>query len=125
AAPLAAQDDDLPVTTFIAFDDIVTETLTETAFWDWWQIQANEGDIIVADMIAEDALEPLLGILGPDGDLLDRSEDGPPGGSVSLEYTTPAAGEYTIVATRVGNANGTSTGPYTLQVRRANPVNER
>jgi hypothetical protein len=44
---------------------------------------------------------------------------------VTLEYTAPVDGEYRIVATRVGNENGTTTGDYELLVRRANAVMER
>jgi hypothetical protein len=50
-----------------------------------------------------------------------RSEDGAADSTVSLEFIAPEDGQYTIVATRVGNADGTSTGAYTLRLRRANP----
>jgi hypothetical protein len=123
--PLLAQDDDLPISDIINYDDEVADTLTERAFWDWWILQANTGDVIVADMRAYEGLEPLIGILNPGGNLVARSADGEPGGTVSVEYTVPALGEYTIVTTRVGNELGTSTGPYELRVRRANLVSVR
>jgi hypothetical protein len=119
--PLAAQEDeDLPITDIINYDDQVSETLTARAFWDWWLVQVNVGDELVIDMFAQDTLEPLVGILDPGGTLVARSEDGTAGGRVTLEYTAGEAGEYTIVATRTGNENGTSTGPYNLRLRRAN-----
>ena len=124
AATLAAQDD-VPVSEIIDFDLPVSDNLTERAFYDWWRVEAEAGDVIVADMQAQGPLEPLLGILAPDGTLLARSDDGVAGGKVTLEYKTDSAGEYTIVATRVGNENGTSTGDYNLLVRRANDIPQR
>jgi hypothetical protein len=120
AAPLRAQNNDLPVSDTINYDDPVSDTLTARAFWDWWFLQAAQGDRIVATMTGYDGLEPLLGILDEMGTLVARSEDGAPNGTITLEYTAPQTGEYTIVATRVGNENGTSLGPYHLLVRRAN-----
>ena len=121
ALPLLAQDNDVPLSEPIEYDQPVSDTLTERAFWDWWQIQAASGDIISAQMQAGDTLEPLLGILGPDGSLLASSEDGTLGGTVTLEYHVQDAGQYTLVATRVGNENGTTTGAYQLLVRQAAP----
>ncbi len=124
ALPLNAQDD-LPLSEPISYDDAVTDTLTARAFWDWWILQAEAGDEIIIEMQAQEQLEPLLGILSPDGNLLTRSEDGLPGGLIALEYTFETAGEYTIVATRAGNETGTSTGPYAMRVRRLNAVSIR
>lgn len=117
--PVSAQED-LPVSDSINYDDTVFETLTARSFWDWWLLQAAEGDEIVAEMTGEQGLEPLLGILDPNGTLVARSADGEVNGKVTLEYKAPTAGEYTIVATRVGNENGTSLGSYSLVVRRSN-----
>ena len=124
ALPLTAQDD-VPLAVLINYDDEVADNLTDVAFWDWWHIQAGEGDVLVVNMFADEALEPLLGLLSPEGDLLTRSADGVAGGRVTMEYTIPATGEYTIVATRAGNESGTSTGSYQLQVRRANAPDSR
>ncbi len=119
--PVIAQDDDLPLSATINYGDQVADDLTARAFWDWWLIFANEGETLIVNMQGDESLEPLVGILGPGGNLVARSDDGLPGGAVTLEYTAEEAGEHTIVATRVGNENGTSTGPYTLQVQQANP----
>ena len=120
ALPLLAQEDDGPLSEPISYDQPVSDSLSQRAFWDWWQLQAAEGDLIVAEMQAGDTLEPLLGILDAEGMLLARSDDGEPGGTVTLEYRAEQAGQYTIVATRVGNEDGISTGPYQLLVRQAN-----
>ncbi len=121
ALPLLAQDGDAPLTEPINYDQPVDETLTEQAFWDWWQIEAASGDVISAEMQASETLAPLLGILGPDGSLLARSDEGSLGGTVTLDYHVEDAGQYTLVATRVGNENGTTTGSYQLLVRQAAP----
>jgi hypothetical protein len=70
-------------------------------------------------MRAGPTLAPLVGVLDPGGSLVARSEDGVPGGTVTLEYTTATAGEHIVVATRVGNSEGDTSGAYQLSVRRA------
>lgn len=121
AIPVWAQGDDNPMVSQINYDDMVQETLTQKSFFDWWQIKATAGDEIVVDMEASGGLEPLIGLLNPGGELIARSEDGAADSTVILDHIVPADGQYTIIATRVGNADGTSTGSYSLRLRRANP----
>ena len=121
AVPVLAQDSDSSSLLPIKYDDVVQETLTQKSFFDWWQLDAKAGDDIVIDMAAFDGLEPLIGILDPGGTLVSRSNDGAANSTVMLEYVIPAEGQYTIVATRVGNADGTSAGSYSLRLRLANP----
>lgn len=119
--PLMAQDTSTTVTvTEITYDAVEQETITDSAFYDWWRVQASAGDIMVVDMGGSDGLAPLIGILDPSQNLVATSEDGQPNQSVTVEYTVPADGQYTIVATRVGNQAGTTTGRYALRLRRAN-----
>jgi hypothetical protein len=119
--PALAQDNDTSLVTPINYDDVVQETLTQKSFFDWWQFQAHKGDDVVIDMAAFDGLEPLIGILDVSGTLVSKSNDGVANDTVTLEYIIPADGQYTIVATRVGNADGTSAGSYSLRLRIANP----
>jgi len=124
AIPALAQEDSETVS-IINYDSVVENTITQQAFFDWWQVQAAEGDVLVVDMAASGGLEPLIGILDPGGTLVTRSPDGAADSTVSLEYSVPSPGQYTIVATRVGNADGSSAGSYTLRLRRANaPVQD-
>jgi hypothetical protein len=124
AVPTLAQED-IETVAEIFYDSMVENTITQQAFFDWWQVQAGQGDVLVIDMAASGGLQPLVGILDPGGTLVSHSEDGAVDGTISLEYTTPAPGQYTIVATRVGNLDGTSTGSYSLRLRRANaPVQD-
>lgn len=122
AGVVIAQDGDLPSVLDIAYDQSVEETLTAAAFYDWWVLDAEEGDILVIDMQARNGLEPLIGLLDSSGALVARSDDGLPDSAVTLEFTAPSSGKYTIVATRVGNQSGLSSGAYTLRLRRANPA---
>ncbi len=121
AFPVLAQDD-TPSVLDIAYDDVVEQTITDAAFYDWWTVNAIKGDQIVIDMKAFDGLAPLIGILDGSGKLISRSEDGQPDAEVTLEYTAEEDGRYVIVATRVGNEEGTTTGSYILRLRRANAV---
>lgn len=124
ALPAVAQED-APMAESISYDSPLQDSITSGAIYDWWYLQASEGDQIVVDMQAKNGLAPLIGILDPNGNLAARSEDGEPNSQVTLEYIAPADGEYRIVATRVGNENGTTTGDYELLVRRANAPIER
>jgi hypothetical protein len=123
AVPALAQDQ--TTVEDIAYDDVVEGDLTHEAFFDWWQLQAIAGDVIVVKMTASEGLAPLIGILEPGGDLVARSDtsgDAEVNGSAELEYTAAVSGQHTIVATRVGLVDGATTGHYVLQVRRANPA---
>lgn len=107
----------------IMYDEVVRETLTPDEFYDWWRLQAGQGDIIEVTMTGENGLAPLIGLLDPNLELVQRSEDGAINGTVTLQFTIPYAGQYTIVATRVGNAAGTTAGDYTLSVRTTGNAN--
>jgi hypothetical protein len=118
--PAQAQDPETPSVLPIVYDAEVTETITQNAIYDWWQIEAVTGEQMVVDMWASGGLEPLIGLLDQSGNLILRSQDGSADGTVRLEFMIPQDGTYTIVATRVGNLNGTSIGSYVLTVRQAN-----
>lgn len=121
ALPALAQEEPPPETVSeIPYGGVVEDTITERAFFDWWTVEAVEGDEMRISMAASGGLEPLIGILDPTGTLVTRSEDGEPDSTILLEYTAPGTGQYIIVATRVGNAEGTSIGAYTLRLALAN-----
>jgi hypothetical protein len=114
--PLAAlAQDDIPITVApITYGGTVTETITEEGIYDWWTFTGQPGDEIVATMTAADGLAPLLGLLSPSQELVARSEDGEIGTTVTLTHTLEESGTYRLVPTRVGNADGTTVGSYTL-----------
>lgn len=121
ALPAAAQMIE-PGGELISYGAVVDGTVTQEMIFEWWSIQGSEGDLMVVEMIGENGLAPLIGLLDPDGELIARSADGEINGLISMEFTLPVTGMYTIVATRVGNVDGTTTGDYTLRVSRANPT---
>jgi hydrogenase maturation factor len=112
----AAQDADLPYVGPIGYGQTVEDSITPAAFFDWWQISLRRGDVIRVEMQAAGGLEPLLGLLDANQDLVTRSEDGAADSAVVLSYEVPADGAFTIVATRVGNAEGASSGGYALRL---------
>ncbi len=125
---VTAQDDDQPTLSSISYDEIVQDTITEDAFFDRWSFTGAQGDVVVAFMTASNGLAPLLGIGTTGGDLLTASDgrfegepvNAAPDSQIELEYTLPESGEFVLIATRAGNQEGTTTGSYTLQIRRAN-----
>ena len=118
---IAAQNDPhRPSVLPLSYNATVTETITEGGIYDWWQFDGIAGDQIRVTMTATEGLEPLLGLLSPPQDLVARSEDGEANSTVTLVYTLETTGEFTVVATRVGNADGTSTGVYQLLMERTN-----
>ncbi len=125
--PALAQDDINSVGN-MSYGDVVEDTLTEVAFFDWWHIQVGAGDVVYVEMIAADGLVPLVGLLDSGGNLVARSDGeriAEINGVADLQYVAEIDGRYTIVATRDGNENGTSTGSYTLAVSLMNPDTER
>lgn len=134
ALPTQAQTDEDRVTEgSIGYDQSVEDTITERSFYDLWEFTAAQGDVAVITMIAADGLAPLLGLLDSNRDLIANSGVSPdgepvtaqPDGIAELEFLIPADGQYSIVATRVGNDQGTTTGSYILRLRRANTAGER
>ncbi|MFZ4813990.1 MAG: hypothetical protein ACOYL5_05600 [Phototrophicaceae bacterium] len=117
-----AQGDPNEITVTVLNDNaLVEDIITEATIFDWWQTTAIGGDILTIQMTASDGLEPLIGILDPNRNLAITSDRGAVNGSITLTYTVEETGEYTIVATRADNANGTSTGTYTLLLTREHP----
>ena len=112
---LAQPDDDAPTVAPLNIGATITETITENAIFDWWVIELDAEQTINITMTGADGLAPLLGLLNEQSTLVTRSQDGQPNGTVTLSYTAEESGEFRIVATRVGNQSGTTTGRYTLQ----------
>ncbi len=115
--PVAAQTD-APQVQPITFGMTVEETISATAAFDWWQIEATAGDQIDIEIEAYDGLAPVIGVLNAGGTLLDRSADGTPNGTLRLRYAFPESGTFIIVAGRAGLDAGTTTGRYVLRVER-------
>jgi hypothetical protein len=112
---------EVPTQATLAFDEPVSDTITNSAIFDVYEFSARQGDVIRAVMTASDGLAPLLGLRGTSGDIIVRSDidatgnaDAPPNGTAIIEYELPEDGSYVLVPTRVGTDSGTTTGSYTL-----------
>jgi hypothetical protein len=119
---------DYPLEFPISYNNPVGDTITELALFDWWVLTLKEGDTIRVEMQGSEGLAPLIGILDGNRDIIARSDDtvrGEPNGMVTLQFRSPYDGEFRIVATRDGNADGTTTGAYTLFVTLESEIPER
>lgn len=105
----------------IPYGQDVTGEISAGAFFDHWLLDARAGNRIYIRMTASNGLAPLVGILSAGGSLLARSTTGAVDGTVDLAFTIPADERYIVVATRVDNEFGTTTGAYTLRVDWLNP----
>ncbi|MCL4249327.1 MAG: hypothetical protein KJ065_14360 [Anaerolineae bacterium] len=105
----------------IAYGLSVNGTITDDAMFQLWRFEARAGDNIRAGMQASGGLAPLIGILDSGGDLVAASPDGEVDAGVTVSYTIPADDIYTLVATRVGRDQGTTTGSYVLSLALVNP----
>jgi hypothetical protein len=122
ATPEATPQTDSITQSTITYGQVVEDTLTQTSFFDRWLFYGVEGDQIIVRMVASDGLAPLLGIVDSGENLIIRSDvdaegvqsDAPVNGVSQIDFVLPATGEYALVATRVGNENGTTTGSYSL-----------
>lgn len=113
----SAQENDEPLITSINYGMTVVESITDYAFFDWWQFDATAGDKIVVSMEADDGLQPLLGLMDSGGDILTRSDletVTEPDGVAFMQYDITTTAQYTIIATRDGRDIGTTTGRYLL-----------
>ena len=110
-------EEDVPLTAPISLGISVTETISDLAVFDWWEISLTEGDRLRVEMSAADGLVPLIGLLDTERELVARSDiNGPaePNGTAILDWQVLSTGDYLIVATRDGNAEGSSSGAYRL-----------
>lgn len=129
-----AQEDDQITDDIIAFDQMVTDTITERSIFDMLHFIAQRGDVVVVTMQATDGLAPLVGIANQSRTILARSDEdaqgnvlppAQPNETITLEFEIPEEGEYVIVATRVGNEAGITTGSYSLLLQRASTAGVR
>ena len=117
----------------IFFNEPVQDTITQRSIYDRWRFYATEGATFIITMEAADGLAPLIGIFGPGGDIIAASNidesgeftaDAEPNSTIELRFTASESREYAIIATRVGNEQGTTTGTYILNVEQI-PVTDQ
>ncbi len=114
------------VTGALAYGETVSGEITADTFFQNWTFEGAQGDVVTITMIdtsPDDGLDPLLHLVGPDGNVLITNDDADDS-SIGLfnaqivAFTLPLDGTYTIRATRFGEGFGSSVGSYelTLQV---------
>ncbi|MBX3063182.1 MAG: PPC domain-containing protein [Anaerolineae bacterium] len=81
-----------------------------------YKLSAKASEIVQVRMAADgSSLDPSLSLLDAAGNLLIFNDDAAPGITDALfVYEFSADGDYTIIATRSGEANGTTRGAYIL-----------
>ncbi len=121
----AAHAQDTSLSRPITYGQDVSGTISESSFFEHWQVSASAHDRISVRMTGANGLRPLVGLLSSGGTLLARSPDGAVNDTVDLTYDVPQDGPYIIIATRVDNQSGTSSGTYTLRVDNLNPLPAR
>lgn len=121
SAPATATDD-----TRITAGNAVTGSLNADNFEDEWTFDGSEGDTISIIMRRAEAssLDSYLLLLDDSGAILAENDDGLEGiASAEIrDFALPYSGTYTIVATRFGFQNGTSSGDYELELSIAGDV---
>lgn len=83
-----------------------------------YRFQGSAGDTVnIAMSRAGGDLNSYLYVLDSTGQLLYEDDDsGGENGNARLTYTLPASGQYLIVAARLGQARGTTSGSYVLDL---------
>ncbi len=103
----------------IAYGQPVTGTITNESPEQLFTFTGAAGDLIVASMVAsQGGLDSYLELFDSAGALLASDDDG--GGNLNAllgPFRLPAAGEYTIKATRFAGPDGWGSGPFTLVVQ--------
>lgn len=106
----------------IAIGDIATDTIGGGISAVRYTFEGEAGDVITIRMErASDDLDPLLVLLDASGAELARNDDAPipTDYNAAIEnFSLPAAGTYTIVATRFQEADGLSEGDFSLTLER-------
>ncbi len=105
----------------LRYNTPVTDSLSDDNFEDVWRFVGSAGDTISITMqrAADDAnLDPLLRLLDAEGRELLSNDDAALGtlDAAIEDFTLPADGTYTVIATRFGEATGATAGEYTLEI---------
>jgi hypothetical protein len=102
----------------IAIGDTVKGEVTNTASQQRYSLSARKDDSVTITMAADGGtLDPYLMLEDSTGKTLAKDDDSGGQHNARIDFTFQADGDYTIVATRYGQAGGSSTGNYTLVVK--------
>ena len=110
----------------IDFGMTVSDAIGDRLIFDFYRFNAFRGDEIRITMTGMDGLAPLIGLSDGSREVFARSDldengaqlpDVAPNGTATLALTIQEDGQYIIIATRVGNEAGETTGAYTLTLQ--------
>lgn len=112
----------------LGYGDEVEGEITNTKHLDLYTFVGSAGDTVLIEMNSPtidtpDGLDPLLILLDSQQIPLSENDDIVAGveRNSRITYTLPTTGYYAIVATRFEQADGTTTGPYTLTLNNVDP----
>jgi thiol-disulfide isomerase/thioredoxin len=113
---------DFDAATTINADEPVTGFISNDNWKAVYQFEGRAGQTVTLDMIRADAFglfDPYLVLFGPDRDRLAENDDGNDAmrPDARLTFTLPTDGIYTVIATRLLEADGLDEGDYTLTLR--------
>ncbi len=107
----------------IAYGETVSGEISDDDYEQRWVFEGAQGGVVTIEMARtgdeSGALDGYLLLLGTDGETLTEVDDANQSVMPTItRYTLPQDGNYTIVATRFGFADGFSSGAYTLTLTR-------
>jgi hypothetical protein len=104
----------------ISYGQTVTGTIDAESYV-YYDFTGQAGDNIEVTLEAASGdLDPYAGLLDADNNVLAEDDDSAGNRNARLMFTLPAAGTYTIVATRYEFENGTTTGDFHLTLKKLN-----
>lgn len=103
---------------WLAYNDQVSGTITDSDFEDWYIVRGRTGDEITVRMQrVSGELDPYLIITDAEGFELARNDDeGISLTDAAITFVLPETSTYLVRATRYGFGNGLSSGEYVLQL---------
>jgi thiol-disulfide isomerase/thioredoxin len=111
--------DEVSAATSISYGDTVSGEITDENYEQSFAFEGNEGDSVTIRLAADgSSLDTVVQLLGPDGEILAENDDSSFSSTDSLieNFTLPADGQYTIIATRYNGAEGQSVGDFVLEL---------
>lgn len=114
------RDDSIPEDNVLSLGSTATGVITDEAYFVFYQIQLQAGDVIDVLMQRTDGdLDTYISLLDPDGVEIASNDDDPDLGTTASRLngiSIPSNGFYTLYATRYNEQTGISSGAFALTV---------
>jgi hypothetical protein len=108
----------------IAAGDTMNGTITDDAYIQLFNFTGTANDEITITVTANGSLDAYVGIMDPNEQIIAEDDDsggGANGTDAQLSLRLPETGLYTIVVTRAGIDQGTTTGDYSVTLSAGQP----